>query len=192
MNTADISFDKKKQRLVILLLAVAVIAAVLSSFPKVQLKMKDLFLKPHRVVLAKVNTFYGIEQKEYLILKIKDESGLQIEIYEMQKDGGQLFKQKFELTQDSDAYITLDKNTTNLALSDVDKDGVMDILAPSVDRNGNLRLNTFRYNLEFNSFEPIEQKWYADSFDTRQGLLQKHPKLLKFINNTRFRQAVCI
>lgn len=120
--------------------------------------MKDLFLKPHRVVLAKVNTFYGIEQKEYLILKIKDESGLQIEIYEMQKDGGQLFKQKFELTQDSDAYITLDKNTTNLALSDVDKDGVMDILAPSVDRNGNLRLNTFRYNLEFNSFEPIEQK----------------------------------
>ena len=192
MNTADISFDKKKQRLVILLLAVAVIAAVLSSFPKVQLKMKDLFLKPHRVVLAKVNTFYGIEQKEYLILKIKDESGLQIEIYEMQKDGGQLFKQKFELTQDSDAYITLDKNTTNLALSDVDKDGVMDILAPSVDRNGNLRLNTFRYNLEFNSFEPIEQKWYADSFDTRQGLLQKHPKLLKFINNTRFKQAVCI
>lgn len=144
--------------MVIILLAIAVLAAVVSSFPKVQNQVKEFLFKPNRLVLAKINTYYGIEQKEYLILKIKDESGLQIEIYEMQGNSGQIFKQKFELTQDSDAYITLDKNTTNLALSDVDKDGVLDILAPSVDRNGNLRLNAFRFNLEFNSFEPLEQK----------------------------------
>lgn len=142
----------------IALLLIAVIAAVISSFPTVQNRVKESFFKANRVVLAKINTYYGIEQREYLILKIKDEAGLQIEIYEINNDGGQAFKQKFELTQDSDAYITLDKNTTNLALSDVDKDGVLDILAPSVDRNGNLRLNAFRFNLEFNSFEPLEQK----------------------------------
>lgn len=140
------------------LLALAIAAAIVSSFPSVQTHVKQIFFKANRVVLAKINTYYGVEQNEYLILKIKDESGLQIEIYELQKDGTQIFKQKFELTQDSDAYITLDKNTTNLALSDVDKDGQLDILAPSVDRNGNLRLNAFRFNLEFNSFEPLEQK----------------------------------
>lgn len=154
MNTADNS----RLRFIIALLVLAIAAAVVSSFPSVQNKVKEVFIKPNRVVLAKINTFYGVEQKEYLILKIRDESGLQIEIYELQKDGNQSFKQKFELTQDSDAYITLDKNTTNLALSDVDKDGVLDILAPSVDRNGNLRLNAFRFNAEFNSFEPLEQK----------------------------------
>lgn len=158
MNTVDNSSENKKRRYVIVLLLVAAIAAVVSSFPSVQNHVKQIFFKANRVILAKVNTFYGVDQREYLILKIKDESGLQIEIYEMLKDGTQSFKQKFELTQDSDAYITLDKNTTNLALSDVDKDGLLDILAPSVDRNGNLRLNAFRFNLEFNSFEPLEQK----------------------------------
>jgi hypothetical protein len=158
VNTADNSFDSRKRRMVIALLVIAMLAAVASSFPAVQLRVKETFFKADRVVLAKINTFYGIEQKEYLILKLKDEAGLQIEIYEMDSEGGQTFKQKFELTQDADAYITLDKNTTNLALSDVDKDGVLDILAPSVDRNGNLRLNAFRFNIEFNSFEPLEQK----------------------------------
>lgn len=160
----------KSTRSIIALLTfatVTIIAAILSSFPAVQNKVKSLFLKDERLVLAKVIGFYGVEQMEFLILKIKDSSGIKIEIYEKQaekqdkkeseKTGNtrQVFKQKFELSQDSDAYITLDKNTTNLALSDLDKDGQLDILAPSVDRNGNLRLNTFRFNSALNNFEPL-------------------------------------
>lgn len=179
MNTADSTSEKdskkvlsknappkdspNSRRIILLLLSLAVIAATLSSLPSVQNKTKALFLEDRRVILAKVNAFYGVEQTEYLILKLKDSSGIQIEIYEMagKQNTQQSFKQKFELTQDSDAYITLDKSTTNLALSDVDKDGQLDILAPSVDRNGNLRLNTFRFNSELSSFEPLvePEKW---------------------------------
>lgn len=130
-------------------------AAILSSLPVLQNQARSLFSKDQRQILAKVTGFYGLNQTEYLILKIKDSYGIQLEIYEVTKAAQQIFKQKFELMQDSDAYITLDKNTTNLALSDADKDGHLDILAPSVDRNGNLRLNTFRFNTELNSFEPL-------------------------------------
>ncbi|MEK6627636.1 MAG: hypothetical protein AABY53_03335 [Bdellovibrionota bacterium] len=168
MNKVDTSTknenQKKNTRYALILLVFAIIAAVLSSLPIVQNKLKALFYKDSRLVLAKVSAFYGHDQAEYLILKIKDSMGIQIEIYEVTgkknteentAQSQQIFKQKFELAQDSDAYLTLNKSTTNLALSDVDKDGQLDILAPSVDRNGNLRLNTFRFNTELNSFEPL-------------------------------------
>lgn len=158
MTTEDSPISGKKRNLSIVLIAVAVITAVASSIPSVQNYVKSLLSKPERHILAKVTGYYGTNQNEFLILKLKDEFGIQIEIYETNKETSQqVFKQKFELTQDTDAYITLDKNTTNLALSDVDKDGQLDVLAPSVDRNGNLRLNAFRFNAGLNSFEPLQE-----------------------------------
>lgn len=155
MSTIDNSVKSKKPRLIIALLAVAVLIAVLSSIPAVQTQIKSFFSRDERVVLAKINTYYGSPATEFLILKIKDSFGVQIEIYEIKSSDSQpVYRQKFEFTQDSDAYITLDKSSSNLALSDVDKDGQLDIIAPSVDRNGNLRLNTFRFNPDLNSFEP--------------------------------------
>lgn len=140
---------------VFLFLVAAIIIAVLSSLSGVQKKISPLLESQNRKVLAKVTYFYGVEQAQALILKVKDGDGIRIEIFEIDKNSGfQTFKQKFDLYQDSDAYVTIDKNSTNLALSDVDKDGQMDILAPTVDRNGNLRLNTFRFNIDLKMFEP--------------------------------------
>ncbi len=144
---------------VIFFLAAAIIVAVLSSLSSVQKKISPLFENPSRIILAKVSAFYGLEQTEFLILKVRDGQGIQIEVYEIDKETkAQNFKQKFDLSQDADAYVTMDKNSTNLALSDVDKDGHLDILAPSVDRNGNLRLNTFRFRPEFKNFEAYLQE----------------------------------
>jgi 6-phosphogluconolactonase (cycloisomerase 2 family) len=140
---------------VFLFLIAAVLIAVLSSLSGVQKKISPLLDNQNRKVLAKINSFYGVEQNQFLILKVKDGEGIRIEIFEIDKNtAAQTFRQKFDLFQDSDAYVTIDKNSTNLALSDVDKDGQMDILAPTVDRNGNLRLNTFRFNTDLKMFEP--------------------------------------
>jgi len=156
MNVADNKTSNKKIALVASLFSVAFAAAVLSSLPVIQNKIQQMFPSENRRLLAKIQSFYGPEQAKYLLLKIANDSGLSIEIYQEQADSGQpLLKQKFELLHDSDAYMTLDKNATNFALSDVDKDGQMDLLAPSVDRNGDLRLNTYRFNSELKSFEPL-------------------------------------
>ncbi len=136
----------------------AVSFAGLTLIPTVRMKLISLISSQPRVILAKISGYFSAEQTQLLILKIKDQSGLQIEIYEISKDSGlQNFKQKFDLTEDADSYVTLDKNSTNLALQDVDHDGNPDIVAPSVDRNGNLRLNTFRYNADLKLFEPYIQ-----------------------------------
>lgn len=148
-----------RTKLILILVALALGIAVLTSVPAVQNQLRQFFKSSDRVILARINAYAGVDQQEFLILKIKDNSGLLIEVYEVRKeDSKQIFKQNFLLSQDSEAYITLDKNTTNLALSDVDKDGLPDILAPSVDRNGNLRLNTFRYNSDLQQFEVLSEK----------------------------------
>lgn len=157
MNKVDNAFEYKKKIFLILSVCICILIAVLSSMPSVQQKISGLLTKENRTILAKITGYFGIHQKEFFVLKIKDATGLQIEIYDGATDSGSTLKQKFLLMQDSDAYITLDKETTNLALSDVDKDGLFDILAPSVDQNGNLRLNIFRYNEGYNSFEPYVQ-----------------------------------
>lgn len=140
---------------VFVFLIAAILIAVLSSLSGVQRTISPMLNTEVRTVLAKITSFYGVEQDQFLILKIKDNEGIRIEIFEINKDtAAQTFRQKFDLYQDSDAYVTIDKNSTNLALSDVDKDGQLDILAPTVDRNGNLRLNTFRFNIDLKLFEP--------------------------------------
>lgn len=128
----------------------------ITLIPSVRRQLQLFFNDQHRVVLAKISGYFSSEQNQFLILKVKDAAGLQIEIYEQSTEpNSQTFKQKFDLSEDSDSYVTLDKNSTNLALQDVDQDGNLDIVAPSVDRNGNLRLNTFRYNSETKLFEPF-------------------------------------
>ncbi len=143
---------------VLVFLFAAVVIAFLSSLSGVQKKISPYLENSSRVILAKVVSFYGVDQMQFLILKVKDSLGIHIEIFEIDKNTeAQTFRQKFDLAQDADAYVTFDKNSTNLALSDVDRDGQLDILAPSVDRNGNLRLNTFRFNVESRSFEPYTE-----------------------------------
>jgi hypothetical protein len=147
-----------RTKLILVLVILALGIAILTSVPTFQNQLRKIFTSSDRVILARINAYFGVDQKEFLILKIKDASGLLIEVYEITKEESkQLYKQNFLLSQDSEAYITIDKNTTNLALSDVDKDGQADILAPSVDRNGNLRLNTFRYNSELQQFEVLSE-----------------------------------
>lgn len=155
MTTNENSPNSKNSKFIFVLLFVALVIAVLSSLSSVQKLVQPIFHNSNRSVLAKVSSFYGEEGLKILILKVQDSSGLQIEIFQTAAGSTtQEFKQKFDLAQDADAYVTIDKNSTNLALSDVNHDGHMDIIAPSVDRNGNLRLNTFRYNTELKMFEP--------------------------------------
>lgn len=155
MTTPESVSENKKPVLTVILLAVAALIAVLSALPSVQSKVRSWLNSEQRQVLAKITAYYGVEQEKYLVLKIKDSFGISVEIYQEPEEGPQVLKQKFEMLNDSDAFITLDRNSTGLALSDANKDGQLDIIAPSVDRNGNLRLNTFSYNNDLGVFEQL-------------------------------------
>jgi hypothetical protein len=158
MTTTEKNTDVKKKIWALGLLVAAFLLAVLSALPAAQQRLRNYFQNDERQVLAKITAYYGVQQNQYTILKVRDSLGIKVEIYSVAlADSQQVFKQSFDLNKDSDAFITLDKSSTNLALSDLDSDGQLDILAPSVDQNGNLRLNAFRYSPELSLFQAMAE-----------------------------------
>ena len=152
-NQPNTWMSQKKS--ILFFISAALLFAGITLIPSVRIKLQNLLNSQQRVVLSKITGYFSTNQTQLLILKVKDSAGLQIEIYGVNPaTQAQTFRQKFDLSEDADSFVTLDKNSTNLALQDVDQDGNLDIIAPSVDQNGNLRLNTFRYNSDLNQFEP--------------------------------------
>lgn len=116
-----------------------------------------------RKILAKV--FAQYQEKMFVIFKIKTNAGIEIEIYfKDQMTHHQVFKQRFSLNEDAEAYLMVNSNSMNLGLIDVNNDGQMDIIAPTADKNGNSRLNVFQYNKELDSFIPYAEG-ASSSFD---------------------------
>jgi hypothetical protein len=143
----------KKNILLAILALIAILAAVASAMPQLRFFFNSQNIQT-RQILAK--TFADFESKKFVVLKIKTESGIDIEIYEKDQDNNQRLKQKFSLIDDTEAFLMINNNSVNLGLNDVDHDGVLDIISPTVDRGGNSRLNIFKYNSELDQFVPLQ------------------------------------
>lgn len=137
--------------LLISALVVALVFAIGSSMTSV----RRIFTPSteERKILAKA--FAQYQQKSFVIFKIKTNSGIEIEIYAKDPvSNNQVFKQRFPLNDDAEAYLMVNSNSMNLGLVDINADGQMDIVAPTADKNGNSRLNVFQYNSDLDSFVP--------------------------------------
>lgn len=144
--------ENSKTYLIAAMTVVAIIIAVLSSSQTVR-----NYFSPasngttQRQILAKVFSTY--DEINFVIFKIRTGEGIDIEIYE--KDPETFFqklKQKFSFPGDKDAFLLVDGNSISLALSDVDQNGIMDIVMPTVDQYGLSRLNVFKYDSDLKQF----------------------------------------
>jgi hypothetical protein len=152
--------DSKKntasKKIYIIFITLAVFA-VLFAFLSTRSNLRT-FLSTNQIqsrqILAKI--FAEFSKQKFVIFKIKTESGIDIEIFEKDAENNQRLKQKFSLTDDTEAFLMINNNSVNLGLTDVDHDGISDIIAPTVDRNGNSRLNIFKYNSDLNQFVPAQ------------------------------------
>lgn len=132
---------------------IALICAILSTRSEIRALVQSNTVQS-REILGKI--FTEFDQKNFVILKVKTESGIEIEIFEKDGDNNQHLKQKFLLNDDSEAYLMINNNSVNLGLNDIDHDGIVDIIAPTVDQSGNSRLNIFKFNPELNQFVPLQ------------------------------------
>ena len=150
-NNTALNNESTKTYLITAMAIVAIIVAILSSNNTVRNYFAPVEGSGRRSILAKLFTTF--DETHYVIFKIRSENGIDIEIYE--KDGSTYFqklKQKFSFPEDKDAFLMVDGNSISLALSDVNQDGVMDIVMPTVDQFGLSRLNVFKYNSDLKQF----------------------------------------
>lgn len=135
------------------LVAMALVTVVV--VPSLRNKIKDTFVSSERNVIAKVSGSLTAQGPRITVLKIKSKGGLSLEVYSVDDVNEMHLLSRLPLFETRDGYFLLQGNATNLALTDVDKDGSLEIVAPTYDEQMVPRLNIFKYNPDTKSFDRV-------------------------------------
>lgn len=152
---SDSAFKKKEILLMAGLALIAMALTVVAVVPSLRSKVKDAFISTNRKIVAKVDGTLGKNGPKVVILKIQSGSALSLEVYQSEEQGGLTLLSKLPLYETRDGFVLVQGNATNLALVDVDKDGTLEIVAPTYDEQMVPRLNIFRFNSDTSSFDRV-------------------------------------
>ncbi len=139
--------SKKSKLFYFLFYFFVVVCGIVALSPSLRRPIQEWFLpSQNRVILAVAKGYLLNNDFEQNVFKIKTEKGLSIEVYENSNTGIPKFLGKADLIGHQQGHFIYRGESTDLALEDIDKDGLLDILVPSFDENLNARLNVFTYD----------------------------------------------
>ncbi|WP_413583133.1 hypothetical protein [Bdellovibrio sp. HCB288] len=154
-SKTDSAFSKKEILLMIGLAIVAMVVTTIAVIPNLRNSVKELFSSDSRTVIAKVTGNLTPQGPQITVLKIHSKNTLELEVYNLTGADGLTLMAKLPLAENRDGYFTLKGNSTNLALTDVDGDGSLEIVAPTFDDQMVPRLNIFKFNSATQGFDKV-------------------------------------
>ena len=137
------------------LAVLAMILLTVAIIPSFRNSVKEIFSSSERSILAKVSGNITAEGPRVTVLKIRSKDTLTLEVYSDDPGQENTLIAKIPLFETKDAYFVVNGNATNLALSDVDNDELMEIVAPTYNEQMVPRLNIFKYNRASKSFDRV-------------------------------------
>lgn len=141
--------------LLIFLVLVALAVTAIAIIPSWRQGVRDLFTPDTRRILAKVTGDLTGQGMRVTVLKIQTRDSLILEIYDDSKTDENPLMTRITLPEKRDAYFQLKGNATNLALADIDNDGLLEIIAPTFDDQMVARLNIYKFNPTTRGFERV-------------------------------------
>ncbi len=132
------------------------LSLVLILNPKTRLSLNNLIQNKNRKIIATLQTNLSIPNKNFKILKIKHNSDLWIEIYDLSSSENRVAE--FQLLKKTNAQMLVKKKASSLFASDLDGDKILEILAPSFNSKLHPKIHAFRYNPVTNSFSKISDQ----------------------------------
>ncbi|MCB0420696.1 MAG: hypothetical protein KDD61_06855 [Bdellovibrionales bacterium] len=153
-NTLDES--RLKILLQVMLFVALLSASIITVFhTDIRLNLKSFFSGPSRTVLSVVIGDVMGNGTAAKVVKVQTKDSLLIEIYDAPENGARKLLHTLKIQDPHDGYFHLNGSATNLALEDIDNDGVVDIIAPSFDANMVAHLNVYKYDPQLETFVPI-------------------------------------
>lgn len=146
MSNSESTFKKWELGLMACLGIIAMALITVAVVPSLRNSVKNAFLSANRDILAKVSGRLSADGPQITVLKIKSKNTIFIEIYSQEESGELVLMSKIPLFDARDGHVLMQGNATNLAITDVDKDGQLEIVVPTYDDQSVPRLNIFRYN----------------------------------------------
>lgn len=121
----------------------------LSFIPQSREIIQSLINSQSRQILAKAETILPGTGSQVAVVKVKTNDTLAIEVFESRPEFQTfVFVKRLILPEIRDAYFQFQNQITNLAVSDLDHDGNLEIIVPTFDENLVPRLNVIRYETE--------------------------------------------
>ena len=155
MEEKNLTFSEVFTFKTIALFLFAVAFAVFSSLSSVRTSVLQL-IYPEQRVLAKIN--FTIAEKSFTVFKFSKPDAIQIEIYEKIEKNQDKLLQSFSFKGDSNALLQVKDVPVSLGVSESRTTGELELFAPTFDKSGNSRLNSFRYDVALNQFIQISSE----------------------------------
>ncbi len=153
MNTDGSNFTKTEIAFLLGLGLVAMVLIAIAVIPSLRGKIKEAFIYSGRDVITKVSGKLTESGPQVTILKVKNNNVLNIEVFSSDEQGNLNLIARLPLFESRDGFFLLEGNATNLSLTDVNKDGSLEIIAPTYDDQMVPRLNIFRYQSDTGTFD---------------------------------------
>ena len=140
---------------------IALSLAVLSVLPQSREIIRNMLVSESRTVLAKAEADLTGHGLKVIVVKVQTADTIALEIFENSADQEKLkFLKRLVLPEKKDAYFSFRGNATNLVVTDVDGDGVLEIVAPTFDENLIPHLNVYKFNAETGDFTKLGPESY--------------------------------
>lgn len=145
----------KRDRIVFAILVLLALTMItVASAPQLRQRLRSLTQVDSRQLLAKSTGFLFAQGPWLTVLKIMDGDGFWLEVFTSESaETPTTLISRIALPEKKDGYFQFQGNATNLALSDIDGDGKVEIIAPTYDDQMVPRLNVYKYNENINGFE---------------------------------------
>ncbi len=139
--------------LTIILTIISLTLILIVAIPQVRMKVRDFLIPDKRSLVAKINGRLSSDGPSVIILKIKTRDQYFLEIYKANENLELM--QRIAIEEALDGRFYFQGRYTNLALADLDTDGVYEIVTPMYDKNSVPRLLIFKYNSSLQSFDKL-------------------------------------
>ena len=152
---------KSNNILITFLSILVVIITVIAVVPTFREKLRAILIPSSRHVLATVRGDLRNDGTIISVSTVKKNDSLSLEFYEVNNDSMRLM-QREELQDRNEGYFTFMGEATNLAISNIDEDPLIEVLVPTFDENLVAHLTVYKYNSANRYFEKIEMPNTSD------------------------------
>ncbi len=152
-------FSRQGLMMIIVLSLLVLITTLFAVVPKWRNQVREILISSQRKIIAKASASLTPDGPHVTVLKIKESGQIHLEVYkaDSEGDGQPSLMTRLDLPQGRDGYFVFQGNATNLVLSDMDKDGALDIIAPTFDEQMTARLHVYRYDRVIQSFTRMSE-----------------------------------
>lgn len=143
-----------KKLSVILPVAFALLIMVFAMIPSVREKIRTVWVYPKRTILAKAEGDLTGKGERATVIKVQTPETLAVEVYFNNGPlDDRLDMRRIVLPDQRDGYFDFRGDSTNLVLTDIDDNGILEILAPAYDENLIPRLHVYDFDPDLRVFK---------------------------------------